>query len=355
MSMAAGNRPEIMCYPASVVTHEEVVEQPGLFWETLKSLHSMLGTKFMVPVIGRKELDLHLLYVEVTRRGGYDKVVMEKKWREIGSVFMFSPTTTSASYVLRKHYNTLLYRYEQVYFFKIRGPLFTPTVTMWASAKSHDFFDGFFRTVTTVSAPMPLGQYICGPDIAGHDEYSSNRAADFSNSSVGGTFSFLAVGTIDGKFDCGYLVSVKLGSDILYGVLYHPEEHPVSCMADAELSTAIVPYDPKPRRPGQRRKRRRRWGGDPSHPKPNRSGYNFFFAEKHSLLKSLYPNTDRKFTKIIGDSWNNLGPEERMVYQNIGLRDKERYMRELREYKEKLKTKRQEEDAMMETSRASGC
>lgn len=27
-----------------------------------------------IPVIGGKELDLHILYVEVTRRGGFEKV-----------------------------------------------------------------------------------------------------------------------------------------------------------------------------------------------------------------------------------------------------------------------------------------
>jgi hypothetical protein len=27
-----------------------------------------------IPVIGGKELDLHVLYVEVTKRGGYEKV-----------------------------------------------------------------------------------------------------------------------------------------------------------------------------------------------------------------------------------------------------------------------------------------
>ena len=27
-----------------------------------------------IPVIGGKELDLHILYVEVTKRGGYEKV-----------------------------------------------------------------------------------------------------------------------------------------------------------------------------------------------------------------------------------------------------------------------------------------
>lgn len=55
------------------------------------------------------------------------QVVAEKKWREVGSVFKFSATTTSASFVLRKHYFSLLYHYEQVHFFKVQGPLFTPS------------------------------------------------------------------------------------------------------------------------------------------------------------------------------------------------------------------------------------
>ena len=55
------------------------------------------------------------------------QVVAEKKWREVGSVFRFSATTTSASFVLRKHYRSLLYHYEQVHFFRVKGPLYTPS------------------------------------------------------------------------------------------------------------------------------------------------------------------------------------------------------------------------------------
>lgn len=78
-------------------------------------------------MIGGKELDLHVLYVEVTTRSGYEKVVAEKKWREVGTVFRFSSTTTSASFVLRKHYLNLLYHYEQVHFFKLQGSVCTPS------------------------------------------------------------------------------------------------------------------------------------------------------------------------------------------------------------------------------------
>ncbi|XP_059636004.1 high mobility group B protein 9 [Cornus florida] len=281
------NEVEDKRYPEPLASHEDVVKDPKLFWDTLRNFHSVLGTKFMVPVIGGKELNLHALYVEVTKRGGYDKVILEKKWREVSSVFNFSPTTTSASYALKKHYSSLLHHYEHVYFFRLQGPLLTST--------------------------DPL----C----------------------------FEAVGTIDGKFDCGYLVSVKLGSKILNGVLYHPEQ-PSSSMSAVQPCTAIIPYNPKPVPHHSGRRNRRRRGGDPSRPKPNRSGYNFFFAEKHSVFKSLYPDREREFTKMIGESWSNLSLEERMVYQDYGLKDKERYQREMKEYKERMQLK-QPNDAMV--------
>ncbi|XP_022752161.1 high mobility group B protein 9-like [Durio zibethinus] len=298
-------------YPDPLASHEEVVGDPIVFWDTLRRFHFVMGTKFMIPVIGGKELDLHVLYVEATKRGGYEKVVAEKKWREVGSVFRFSPTTTSASFVLRKHYFSLLYHYEQVHFFKMKGPLHTPRVT------------------------FPVNDPSCRPELA-LVEYSPKPIREFPDPLIEGTSCFSVLGTIDGKFDCGYLISVRLGSEVLSGVLYHPEQRGSSA-STLEYNNALVPYKRvrTPRHSGRRRRSKR--AGDPSYPKPNRSGYNFFFAEKHYKLKSLYPNREREFTKMIGESWNSLSPEERMVYQNIGLKDKERYRRELKEYKERLK------------------
>ncbi|KAF8109094.1 hypothetical protein N665_0102s0004 [Sinapis alba] len=301
-------------YPEPLASHEDVVKDLSLFWDTLRRFHSILSTKFMIPVIGGKELDLHVLYVEVTRRGGYEKVVAEKKWREVGGVFRFSATTTSASFVLRKHYLNLLFHYEQVHLFNARGPLLHPTATFHAKDPS-------------TSKEMALVEYT-PPSIG----YTSSYPPPCQGSS-----SFTAIGTIEGKFDCGYLVKVKLGSEILNGVLYHSAQPgPPSPVADP--NAAVIPYvetGKRRRRSGKRRRSRRR--EDPNYPKPNRSGYNFFFAEKHCKLKSLYPNKEREFTKIIGESWSNLSAEERMVYQKIGLEDKERYQRELNEYREKLR------------------
>lgn len=69
---------------------------------------------------------MYVVVVFININEQVQQVVSEKKWREISSMFSFSPTTTSASYALRKHYHSFLYYYEQVYFFKLQGSLLTP-------------------------------------------------------------------------------------------------------------------------------------------------------------------------------------------------------------------------------------
>ncbi|OVA08881.1 ARID/BRIGHT DNA-binding domain [Macleaya cordata] len=321
----SGNEVEEKRYPQPLASHEEVVKNRSVFMETLRRFHSVMGTKLMIPVIGGKELDLHILYVEVTKRGGFQKVVIEKKWRDVSTAFRLAPTATSASYVLRKHYLSLLHQYEQVYFFKLQGPLFTPTVAL-----------PVVKNLACRPASSSSDLIVSSPQSMQIQPYQIPEKKTKKS-----TF-FPVLGTIDGKFDCGYLVSVKLGSEILRGVLYHPAEFDSASAAPTE--NAIVPYNPNPQ-PYTRKRRRRRRFEDPERPKPNRSGYNFFFSDKHSKLKSLYPNREREFTKMIGESWSNLSQEERVVYQNIGLKDKERYKRELKEYKEKLKLLQQNKEA----------
>ncbi|MCL7040179.1 hypothetical protein MKW94_023621 [Papaver nudicaule] len=312
-------------------SHEEIVKNPSVFMETFRHFHSLLGTRIMIPVIGGKELDLHILYVEVTKRGGFEKVVLEKKWRDVGVVFNFPQTATSASFVLRKHYSTLLYQYEQVYFSKLP---FTPSsVAMPVKCSTSRHTSGGVSCGDDYVVTSPQSMQI-QPYQTPNNKTKTSSALQTKNPK-----NLPVIGTIDGKFDCGYLVSVKLGNEILRGVLYHP---PAALDSASNIvptnQSAIVPYDDPIPRPHSRKRRRRRFG-DPDRPKPNRSGYNFFFSEKHSKLKTVYPNREREFTKMIGESWSNLSQEDRMVYQKIGLEDKERYKKEMRDYKEKLKLK----------------
>lgn len=148
-------------------------------------------------------------------------------------------------------------------------------------------------------------------------------------------------GVIDGKFEHGYFISVKIGSHTLRGSLYY-------CMDDAPSQPIMLPqsvtfnsspaFTAGPSNPrvgsqnasglgsaafGGRRLRRRRKKRpstmDPNHPKPNRSGYNFFFAEQHAQLKPLHPGKDRDISRMIGERWTSLTEAEKNVSSSIQL------------------------------------
>lgn len=130
-------------------------------------------------------------------------------------------------------------------------------------------------------------------------------------------------GIIDGKFDNGYLVTVNLGTNQLKGVLYHI---PRTFHESQDSRSSDLP-------PRRRRKRSRLALRDPSQPKSNRSGYNFFFTEHYAQLKPLHHGQEKVINKKIGLLWNNLTEAEKQVYQEKGLRDKEKYRNEMLEYR----------------------
>lgn len=112
-------------------------------------------------------------------------------------------------------------------------------------------------------------------------------------------------GVIDGKFDTGYLVTVHLGSEQLRGVLYHLPQ--ALQAAPSTINSAA---------PTHRRKKRSRMAlRDPSKPKSNRSGYNFFFAEHYARLKPQYHGQEKAISKKIGILWGNLTEAEKQVHQ----------------------------------------
>ncbi|KAK9664556.1 hypothetical protein RND81_14G051200 [Saponaria officinalis] len=174
--------------PAPMAKYEEVVADSQLFMTSLKMLHSVMGTKFKIPVIGGRELDLHKLFVEVTSRGGIEEVVREKRWKEVASTFNFPPTATNASFFLRKYYCSLLQPYERIYYHKTPGSV--PPST--GAPKS---------TNAAPSAVTPAPALTVGTSV---------------------------IGVIDGKFESGYLVTVRMGNDTLKGALYQSTPTPQS-------------------------------------------------------------------------------------------------------------------------------
>ncbi|KAI3697085.1 hypothetical protein L6452_29827 [Arctium lappa] len=353
-------------YPPPIARYEDVIANPKLFMDTLGNFHAAMGTKFMIPIVGGKDLDLHHLFVEVTSRGGIKKVLEEKKWKEVTNSFSFPPSATNASFILRKYYMSLIHHFEQVYYFKAKA--WTPVSTdTWQSTKS---------TLTSTSgmskAVLPLPEFQMNQMKQQRSPSAETqvtpikrqRTTTIEDSLPTG---FPVTGVIDGKFESGYLCTVMIGGEPLQGILYQcngrpsyqiPDHHGAVARCQTTSGNATRPSTMVRRR---RRKKSEIKKRDPAHPKPNRSGYNFFFAEQHARLKPLHPGKDRDISRMIGELWNNLTDSKKAVstkinslrydtqqdidriskvYQEKAMKDKERYRIEMEHYRENLRTGR---------------
>ncbi|KAJ0693978.1 putative transcription factor & chromatin remodeling ARID-HMG family [Helianthus annuus] len=278
----AENPMQYYLYPPPIAQYEDVIASPNLFMDILGKFHAAMGTKFKIPIVGGKDLDLHRLFMEVTSRGGIKKVLDEKKWRE--------------------------------------AKAWTPVPT--------DTWQGTKTTQTSISG---IQETALKRQRTNTDEDASTKGS--LESSIG----LPVTGVLDGKFESGYLCTVVIGGERLQGVLYQTVQthtplydipkHGVQATMDA----TVVRCRRRRRKKSEIRKR------DPAHPKPNRSGYNFFFAEQHARLKLLHTAKDRAISRMIGEEWNKLTESEKAVYQEKAVKDKERYKSEMANYKESFK------------------
>ncbi|KAI6693997.1 hypothetical protein NL676_021707 [Syzygium grande] len=283
---------------ALLVEVERPVDGINFWWEPKSNvsieganadvwLHSTMGTKFMIPIIGGKELDLHRLFIEVTSRGGIEKIIRERRWKDVTAIFNFPSTATNASFVLRKYYVSLLHHYEQIYFFKARvwtplsaGTLQSPPVPTFLAQQMEAM-----RPAQESKVPMTV--------------QPRTTASDLPRASTAWPANSAVVGVIDGKFESGYLVTVSIGSEKLKGVLYQ------------------TPQSAAGKMPQQ---------------------FNFSINNNnHARLKPLHPGKDREISRMIGELWNKLNESERAVYQDKALKDKERYKMEMESYRERLR------------------
>ncbi|KAL3685760.1 hypothetical protein R1sor_003782 [Riccia sorocarpa] len=318
-------------YPAPLDTNEAVLSDEKLFYDTFYKLHEALKSRVNIPKMGGKDLNVHLLYKEVTSRGGLQQVIRDRKWKEITGAFEFPRTTTSASYVLRKYYINLLHHYEQVYKFGATGPLIPPPVALTGSSPS-----------VTPGGTTPLGVHDGVRRRTRKRKMQMPPMPQVDPSEAVGT---MCRGTLDGKLENGYLVTVVVGGEKVKGILYHIPPGPKvptqftnlpGLLASVSQDAAKTSVETSSRR--KRRRKDEMPKKDPNAPRPNRTGYNFFFAEQRQRLKALHPDKDRDISRMIGEAWNSLSEEQKTPYQERGVKDKERFKKEMRDYREKMKS-----------------
>lgn len=87
----------------------------------------------------------------------FSQVVKDRKWKEVTMIFKYPSTITSASFVLRKYYQSLLYHFEQVYYFRKKNRPVLATGTCILTLPIHLF--------ANVSYPIDLnikvGPFCC--------------------------------------------------------------------------------------------------------------------------------------------------------------------------------------------------
>ncbi|VVB00181.1 unnamed protein product [Arabis nemorensis] len=229
-------------------TYEDLVQNSDLFWEKLRDFLGCTDNPLMVPTVGGKSICLHKLFKEVTARLGLERVIKDRKCTEVIATFGLKTPITNASLALKKHYVPMLFKFEHVYYLK------KPVSSFAARA---------LRAGTEVD------------------------------------------GIIEGKFNNGYFVRVKMGSKELKGVVYRLES------------------------PSRKKKSK----SDPKKPKSHRSGYNFFFSETYERLRPHFPRSGQLLTLEIAEMWRSLSKSDREVYQEKGRKDRERSRKEISEYK----------------------
>ncbi|BDA48008.1 probable AT-rich interactive domain-containing protein 2 at N-terminal half [Coccomyxa sp. Obi] len=374
-------------YPPAQATHDEVVADRQLFMRTLRALHEALGTQFRIPMVSGRELDLHLLYKQVTSLGGLEAVITAKKWTEVSQPFQFPPSFTSKSFTLRKMYSRLLHDYEQVYFHHNTGPPTLPPgadgTKLEGGAAMTSSNPAYKRRRIDLAAPQQLPAAAAAPRTPpALTAFHVGAAAAAGQAQQPGALLDLPItGTVEAQFDAGYFVSIVAGgqefrgeSSIHHrpksfthiGVLYTP---PIPLLgapqsaATAGVGPTAADLSASPRdlahaamqqqqaAAGVQPRRSRAARRDPLEPKQNKTPFNFFSIDARSKAKAEHPSSDQKeISKIVGEMWQRATPEEKAPYVEQARIDKARYQEALNRYQQRMAAEGAEQAAAEESS-----
>ncbi|KAG2464293.1 ARI3A protein, partial [Polypterus senegalus] len=105
----------VSCFMNSLLQLYELDADPKRkeFLDDLFSFMQKRGTPVnRIPIMAKQVLDLYMLYMLVTEKGGLVEVINKKLWREITKGLNLPTSITSAAFTLRTQYMKYLYPYE---------------------------------------------------------------------------------------------------------------------------------------------------------------------------------------------------------------------------------------------------
>lgn len=93
------------------------------FYSKLHAFRDSIGEPIQrLPTLGFKELDLCILYNEVTKRNGIDAVIANKQWKEVAEALQLPSSCTDSGFRLRLHYKKYLEAFERRFFRPVQPP-----------------------------------------------------------------------------------------------------------------------------------------------------------------------------------------------------------------------------------------
>lgn len=328
----------------------QVFDDRNLFTSTLEKLLAFLGQKVKVPKIATIEVDLHTLYRSVTALGGVESVINRKMFVVACEPFNFPPSFTNKSFVIKKLYFTALYHYEQVYF---RGQSGKPihnininTQAILRSPSSHlpqvhsgsssekslkrPRVEGGCESPRPTPMPKIPSSLSQKPPPHLHPGERFNGIIEYSSSSGNG---YVVTITVQGQRFQAALVD-RSAADSHLGNFFPSSSmlHPLQEM-DSGLRLGLGGGGGGP---SEQRKPR---GLTPA---PVRTAFSLFFesVNKEQLLATMDLSegsvnpanmTDEEIYRLAQEVWGSMGPETKVMFEDLAEKDQQRYDEEVRE------------------------
>lgn len=106
-----------MAPPMGVPPGAPAPSEREAFYAKLHTFREEIGEPIQrLPTLGFKELDLCVLYREVTKRNGIDSVIANKQWKEVAEALQLPSSCTDSGFRLRLHYKKYLEAFERKFF-----------------------------------------------------------------------------------------------------------------------------------------------------------------------------------------------------------------------------------------------
>ncbi|KAF9594609.1 hypothetical protein IFM89_034231 [Coptis chinensis] len=352
--------------PSSPEPCMTLLDNPQLFYKILREFHDSSGLR-LISCAASSVLDLYLFYKQVTMRGGFAQVTKDRRWSEVASALNFSNGSPQPSVLLQNLYANLLFQFELIIIGSgAQGKMSihqgSPLVSTPIKEISPD------HASSSENWPTSKRKHPTSPN-------QSYRGFSPDSYDPGDQVGQRVSGMIETEIECGYLISVTVGTEKLNGVLYHLKDTSVEQFAvvpslvDGVLSedSGSEPIGLKvlvgstkqeaesvssPKKESHRKSTLASSSKDESKTKPTskftskkqrkeqdaprgtRSAYQFFISKECERLKKKH-GKNQKVRHMVSDAWKALPERDRLPYIEASKKDKERFTQEMIAYNER--------------------